>query len=112
MNHIGAKTETPSSAWDQLAQTQNFDHPIRQQTSSTTISVKPIINQTPLPQQQSSSQPTSPNIQSSPPPHPPPPTSQQQPPTTSPTDPNKPPEYGEELHPELVNKTSLFDSYK
>lgn len=108
MNHIGAKTqETPSSAWDQLAQTQNFDHPIRQQPTQTTTAisgiVKPIINQTQQ-QQSPSLPPPSPNIQSNVQSPPPPPTPQQ---PQNPTDQNKPPEYGEELHPELVMITFI-----
>lgn len=91
MNHIGAKTEAAPSAWEQLAQTQNYEHPVRQPAQ---LNAKPpIINQTPLtPTQQPP--PTVPQQQS-----PLPPAVQQQP------DPNKLPEYGEELHPELVSLT-------
>lgn len=81
MNHIGAKTET---AWDQLAQTQNYDHPIRNQQSPpqpvtpASAPKAPIINQTAgTAQLQQTPQPNQ--------------TPQQQ-----------QPEYGDELHPELV----------
>jgi hypothetical protein len=87
MNHIGAKTEAAPSAWDQLAQTQNYEHPVRQAPQLNAKS--PVNNQTPMtPTQQS----------------PPPQTIQQSPlpPVQQQTDQNKPPEYGEELHPELV----------
>ncbi|KAG5675320.1 hypothetical protein PVAND_005231 [Polypedilum vanderplanki] len=101
MNHIGAKTESQSSAWEALAQTQNYEHPIRQQpgmqqiplnnsnannittvpktptTISSGVSISPLINtvqQPPTQQNQNASQ-------------------QQQ-----------ALEYGEELHPELVRQ--------
>lgn len=91
MNHIGAKTESASSAWDQLAQTQNYEHPVRQATTTTTqLNAKPpIINQAPL----TSNQQMPPTIQQQ---QSPLPQIQQQ------SDQNKLPEYGEELHPELV----------
>lgn len=89
MNHIGAKTESAPSAWEQLAQTQNYEHPVRQ--PATQLNAKPpIINQTPL----TPTQQPPPAIQQQ---SPLPPANQQQ------SDPNKLPEYGEELHPELVS---------
>jgi hypothetical protein len=105
MNHIGAKTEAPNSAWEQLAQTQNFEHPIRQQGG-----VKPINNNqtqpitipppaTPLQQTPQQQSPVLPPNSAAPPAG----NSQQ-----TPTDPNKPPEYGEELHPELVSGKLLY----
>jgi hypothetical protein len=104
MNHIGAKTEAPNSAWEQLAQTQNFEHPIRQQApmggvkqtnnnQTQPIAVAPPPT-TPLQQTQQQQSPVQPPNSAQPPAGNP----QQQP-----TDPNKPPEYGEELHPELVS---------
>lgn len=71
--NVGAKNDAGSSAWDQLAATPNHDHPIRQQ------------------QQQQPSQPQ-------PPPPPVAPVVKQ-----VPAGDVKPPEYGEELHPDLVN---------
>lgn len=94
MNHIGAKTEAAQTAWDQLAQTQNYEHPIRQQQSQT---LTPPSNAPKLPT-------TIINNQS------PPPIQQQQ--QTPPQPPQQPqqhqPEYGDELHPELVNYLILI----
>lgn len=104
MNHIGAKTEAPNSAWEQLAQTQNFEHPIRQPASMGGVKqinnnqTQPIVvapPATPLHQSQQQQSPVQPPNSAQPPAGNP----QQQP-----TDPNKPPEYGEELHPELVSR--------
>lgn len=91
MNHIGAKTEAAPSAWDQLAQTQNYEHPVRQTTQIINAPKPPINNQTPL-------TPTQPPIQQQQSPLP----QIQSPPQQTTTDQTKLPEYGEELHPELV----------
>lgn len=90
MNHIGAKTEPAPSAWDQLAQTQNYDHPVVRQPTQVNANKPQIVNQQPPPVVQQQQQAPLP-----------PPAAQQ------PTDPNKQPEYGEELHPELVNKNFM-----
>lgn len=75
--NVGAKNDTGSSAWDQLAATPNHEHPIRQQQPPTQ-------------------------------PPPPPPVVKQPavaaPPAAGPANSDvKPPEYGEELHPELAS---------
>lgn len=62
--NVGAKPDAGSSAWDQLANSPNHEHP----TSRQPMPSSPVVKQ-PLP----------------------------------PTE-GKPPEYGEELHPELVSK--------
>lgn len=87
MNHIGAKTEVTQTAWDQLAQTQNYDHPIRGTTQTTTT---PQAPPTPPPKAPiiNNNQTTANN-------------DNKQPPPTAPT--QQQPEYGEELHPELVS---------
>ncbi|XP_070492618.1 mRNA (2'-O-methyladenosine-N(6)-)-methyltransferase [Chironomus tepperi] len=87
MNHIGAKTEAAQTAWDQLAQTQNYEHPIRQQQSQT-ISSPTSAPKLPIAAVNNQTQPPVGQIQ-------------QQPPTTP--QPQQP-EYGDELHPELVRQ--------
>ena len=62
--NVGAKPDAGSSAWDQLANSPNHEHPPRPPTQ---VPTSPVVKQ-PLP-----------------------------------TD-AKPPEYGEELHPELVSR--------
>lgn len=79
MNHIGAKPDAGPSAWDQLAQTQNYEHPVRQQS----------VQQPPV-----AAPPIKPPVNNQAAPTPPPPVSVGQQPQA--------PEYGEELHPELV----------
>jgi hypothetical protein len=89
MNHIGAKTDTASTAWDQLAQTQNYDHPLmRQQPQpAATVSKPTLPPPPPSPATATNSQSVQPAVN---------------PQTPAPTE-VKPPEYGEELHPELVS---------
>jgi phosphorylated CTD-interacting factor 1 len=114
MNHIGAKTETQSSAWDQLAQTQNYEHPIRQtgvqppppplnNTTSVAAAIATAVPKTPATAPAATSNNQSPQIntavaagpQPQAPPNPNQNASSQQP---------QAPEYGEELHPELVRQ--------
>lgn len=73
--NVGAKNDAGSSAWDQLASSPNHEHPVRQQQAA----------QAP-PQPQPIPPPLPPVVKQ---------------PAAAPTD-AKPPEYGEELHPELV----------
>lgn len=89
MNHIGAKTEAAQTAWDQLAQTQNYEHPIRQQQSQT-ISPPSIAPKLPTTVINNQSPPPIGQIQQ-----------QQQTPPQPPQ--QHQPEYGDELHPELVS---------
>lgn len=93
MNHIGAKTEAAQTAWDQLAQTQNYEHPIRQQQSQTLIppSSAPKL---PTVAVNNQTQPTAGQIQ-------------QQQPSTTPQQ-QQQPEYGDELHPELVSLIQFY----
>jgi hypothetical protein len=120
MNHIGAKTEnTPQipSAWEQLAQTQNYEHPIRQQGLAQAISspVKPpsTINNQPVVQaapaliinnNNTSNNSVNNNQQQSPQINAP----AQQPPAQQQQTTQQAADYGEELHPELVNKLFPF----
>lgn len=89
MNHIGAKTEAAQTAWDQLAQTQNYEHPIRQQQSQTITSPSSAPK---LPTVSVNNQ-TQSNVGQI----------QQQQPSTTPQPQQQQPEYGDELHPELVS---------
>ena len=94
MNHIGAKTEAAQTAWDQLAQTQNYDHPIRNQQQSQPPTLTPPSSAPKLQTVNNQTQPPVGQIQQTPPP---PPQQTQQ------------PEYGDELHPELVNNISIIN---
>ena len=91
MNHIGAKTEAAQTAWDQLAQTQNYEHPIRQQQQTQTLTALSSAPKLPTVAVNNQTQSTVGQIQQ-----------QQQPPTTAPQQ-QQQPEYGDELHPELVS---------
>lgn len=99
MNHIGAKTEVNQTAWEQLAQTQNYDHPIRSQQVATSLVP---LTPTSAPKPPLNSQPQANNnaVAGSQPPQQPAQSNQQQ-----------QPEYGEELHPELVNDVFFCNNF-